>query len=203
VQLRHRTSLTSERYVTEEAWRKASLNRCPRHAQGGCRFARHGSYPRSEPPGMRVARWYCPDAHQTFSLLPDCMAARLIGSLDEVEQVVIEVEGSSSVEAAASVLRPDIELPGAVRWVRRRLMGVRTALLALVTLLPARLGAKVELRAVRVELETERALLALREIGSTHLPVLVCPLGFRPSRTERTQGEERIQHKTGPDPPER
>jgi hypothetical protein len=151
---------------------------------------------------MRVARWYCRDSHETFSLLPDCLAARLIGSLDEVEQVVVKVEGQASVEAAASALRPDIELPGAMRWVRRRLKGVRTALLALLTLMPARLGTKVELRAVRAELSTERALVALREIGAAHLSRLVRPLGFRPPRRERTQGEERIQHKTGPDPPE-
>jgi hypothetical protein len=90
--------------------------------------------------GMRVARWYCADAHETFSLLPDCLAARLQGSLDEVEQVVVAVEGAASVEAAASALRPDLELPGAVRWVRRRLRGVLTALLALVTLMPGDWG---------------------------------------------------------------
>ena len=149
-----------------------------------------------------MARWYCRDAHETFSLLPDCLAARLVGSLDEVEQVVVEVEGSASVEAAASALRPDIELPGAVRWVRRRLKGVRTGLLALLTLMPARLGTKVDLRAVRAELSTERALVALREIGAAHLSRLVRPLGFRPPRSERAPGEERVQHKTGPDPPE-
>jgi hypothetical protein len=150
-----------------------------------------------------VARWYCPDAHETFSLLPDCLAARLVGSLDEVEQVVVKVEGSASVEAAASALRPDIELPGALRWVRRRLMGVRAALLALVTLMPGRLGSRVEeLSAVRAELSTERALVALREIGAAHLSRLVRPLGFRPPRIGRAQGEERLQHKTGPDPPE-
>lgn len=148
-----------------------------------------------------MARWYCPDAHETFSLLPDCLAARLVGSLDEVEQVVVKVEGSTSVEAAASALRPDIELPGAVRWVRRRLMGVRVALLALVTLMPARLGSRVELSAVRAELSTERALVALREIGAAQLSRLVRPLGFRPPRIGRAQGEERLQHKTGPDPP--
>jgi hypothetical protein len=153
--------------------------------------------------GMRVARWYCADAHETFSLLPDCLAARLQGSLDEVEQVVVAVEGAASVEAAASALRPDLELPGAVRWVRRRLRGVRTALLALVTLMPGRLGAKPELRAVRAELATERALVGLREIGAAHLPQLVRPLGFRPARSARAQGGERFQHKTGPDPPER
>jgi len=148
-----------------------------------------------------VARWYCPDAHESFSLLPDCLAARLVGSLDEVEQVIVKVEGSASVEAAASALRPDIELPGALRWVRRRVAGVRTALLALVTLLPARLEARVELRAVRAELQTERALVALREIGAPHLSRLVRPLGFRPPRSGRGHGEERLQHKTGPDPP--
>jgi hypothetical protein len=151
---------------------------------------------------MRVARWYCPDAHETFSLLPDCLAARLVGSLDEVEQVVVEVEGSASVEAAASRLRPDIELPGALRWVRRRVTGVRAALLALVTLIPGRAGTRLELSAVRVELSTERALVALREISAAHLLALTRPLGFRPARTGRGQGEERLQHKTGPDPPE-
>jgi hypothetical protein len=151
---------------------------------------------------MRVARWYCPDAHETFSLLPDCLAARLVGSLDEVEQVVAKVEDSTSVEAAASALRPDIDLPGAVRWVRRRLKGVRTALLALLTLLPVRMGTKAELRAVRAELSTERALVALREIGAAHLSRLVRPLGFCPPRSGWAQGEEQLQHKTGPDPPE-
>ena len=38
---------------------------------------------------MQVARWYCRDAHRTFSLLPDCMSARLEGSLDEAEQRLV------------------------------------------------------------------------------------------------------------------
>ena len=29
------------------------------------------------PRGTRIARWYCPQSHTTFSLLPDCLAARL------------------------------------------------------------------------------------------------------------------------------
>ena len=41
---------------------------------------------------MQVARLYCRDAYRTFSLLPDCMSARLEGSLDEAEQVVVRVE---------------------------------------------------------------------------------------------------------------
>ena len=59
------------------------------------------------------------------------MSARLTGSLDEAEQVVVKVEESRSVEAAAKKLRPEIEVAGAVRWVRRRLQGVRDSLLIL------------------------------------------------------------------------
>ena len=91
----HHTSLTSKQYVSESGWLHASLKRCPSHPAGGCRFSRHGTYPRIEPPGMQVARWYCRDAHRTFSLLPDCMRARLEGSLDEAEQVVVASGGVS------------------------------------------------------------------------------------------------------------
>ena len=47
-----------------------------------CSFARHGTYMRKTPRGTRVARWYCPQSRTTFSLLPDCLAARLPGTLD-------------------------------------------------------------------------------------------------------------------------
>ena len=71
MQLRDPSSLTSEAYVAQRAWQDASLASCPRHPQGGCGFARHGTYPRQTPAGMRIARYYCPTAHETFSLLPD------------------------------------------------------------------------------------------------------------------------------------
>jgi hypothetical protein len=202
VQLRHHTTLTSEQYVIEQAWRQASLDRCPRHPQGGCDLARHGTYPRVEPPGMRVARWYCPQAQETFSLLPDCLAARLSGSLDEVERAVVAVE-TSGVEAAAQALRIEqSELPGAVRWLRRRRRGVRSAVLALVTAMPGGpLGAVPELRAVRQVLGTERALVALRGIGAEQLHALPPPLGFLPLRRARPDHETSGQHETGPDPP--
>ena len=65
---------------------------------------------------MQISRWYCPTGHTTFSLLPDCLASRLPGSLDEVEQVVAIVEAKvaagESIEKAAEKIRPDIELPG-------------------------------------------------------------------------------------------
>ena len=120
VQLRYETGLTGERYVTAGAWRRVRLERCPNHPRGGCSLARHGTYERKTPPGTRVARWYCPESHTTFSLLPDCLAARLPGTLDALEAVVVAAEGARSLEAAANELRRDaVELPGAMRWVRR------------------------------------------------------------------------------------
>jgi hypothetical protein len=150
---------------------------------------------------MRVARWYCPEAQMTFSLLPDCLSSRLGGSLDEAEGAVVAAE-SSGVEAAAQVLRvEEIELPGALRWLRRRRRGVRAAVLALVTAMPGRLGTVAEVRAIRSVLGTERALVALREIGADHLHALPAPLGLRPSCAGRAEREPPLQHETGTDPP--
>jgi hypothetical protein len=53
---------------------------------------------------MRIARYYCPTAHETFSLLPDCLASRFPSDLDDLERVVIHVEAARSVEAADDVL---------------------------------------------------------------------------------------------------
>src|SRR5256712_6783533 len=149
VQLRDPSSLTSEAYVAQCAWQRASLVRCPRHPAGGCGFARHGTYPRQTPAGMRIARYYCPTAHETFSLLPAGLASRFPGDLDDLERVVAHVEAARSIEAAADQLRPDIVLPSAVRWVRRRLTLVRTTLLAIVTLLPDLGGGGARVRAIR------------------------------------------------------
>ena len=150
---------------------------------------------------MRVARWYCPDAQMSFSLLPDCLSSRLGGSLDEAERVVAMSE-SMGVEAAAQALRvEEIELAGAVRWLRRRRRGVRAAVLALVTAMPGRLGTVPEVRALRSVLGTDRVLVALRGIGADHLHALPAPVGFCPAGPRRAPGEPRLQHKTGPDPP--
>ena len=73
--------------------------------------------------GMRIARYYCPTAHETFSLLPDCLASHFPGELEAIEHVVAIVETARSVEAAADILRPDITLPSAVRWGRRAIEG--------------------------------------------------------------------------------
>ena len=141
VQLRYETGLTGERYVTAGAWRRARLERCPNHPRGGCSLARHGTYERKTPPGTRVARWYCPESHTTFSLLPDCLAARLPGTLDALEAVVVAAEGARSLEAAANELRRDaVELPGAMRWVRRRVRLVHNVLARVIGPIPDRLA---------------------------------------------------------------
>lgn len=203
VQLRHHTTLTSAQYVNEKGWLQASLSHCPCHPQGGCRFSRHGTYSRVEPKGMQVARCYCAGAHMTFSLLPDCLCSGLSGSLDETEQVVVKVEESSSLEAAASALRLDIELPGAVRWIRRRVQGVHTSLVALLTAMPEQLGSQAQVRSVRRALDSERVLVTLRDIGAAYLQTLPRPLGFRPLCARVKQDEVRFQHTTGRDPPRR
>ena len=100
VQLRFRTGLTGAQYVKAEGWRSASLPRCPNHLGGGCSLARHGTYTRKTPSGTHIARWYCPESHTTFSLLPDCLAARLPGTLAELEDAVATAERSPSVAAA-------------------------------------------------------------------------------------------------------
>jgi len=129
------------------------------------------------------------------------MSARLTGSLDEAEEIVVWVEESPSVEAAAKKLRPDIEVAGAVRWVRRRLQGVRDSLMILLTLLPGRLGTKARLVEARRILATKRCLVTLRKIGAAHLHVLPRPLGFRPAGVRTSKSEDRLQHKKGADPP--
>lgn len=154
---------------------------------------------------MQIARWYCPTGRTTFSLLPDCLASRLGGTLDAVEEVVASVEtkvaAGSSIEKAAGEIRPDIELPGAVRWVRRRLGPVRMVLLALVTLMPGRLGNEPRLGSVHKVLGTEQVLMRLREMGAAHLGSLAPPVGFGPRPRRRWRRRRRRQQGTGPDPP--
>ena len=204
VQLRYKTDFTSEEYVSQQAWRDASLEACPAHPGGGCSFARHGTYERLRPAGTRIARWYCRQAQCTFSLLPDCLAARLSGSLEEVEAAVVAVEKARSVEAAADHLRPDIDLPGALRWTRHRLGPVHRALRLLLALLPELLlGCPPTVQGFRQRLETEAVLITLRAIAALYLPGLPPPLGFKPPSRSAGERKTRRQHSMGPDPPAR
>ncbi|HEY3352151.1 MAG TPA: hypothetical protein VGQ83_02800 [Polyangia bacterium] len=151
---------------------------------------------------MRVARWYCPTAQTTWSLLPDCLASRLSSDLAEVEQVMARVEAGPSVETVAAALRPDITLPSATRWVRRRTLPVRAALVAVVTLTPARFaGCAPAVDALRGAVGRTPVLVALRETMASHLGALPPPFGFGPRRQPWRRRRGGHQHETGPDPP--
>jgi hypothetical protein len=202
VQLRYATGITGEEYVTQQAWRDANLPHCPLHPQGGCGFARHGTYERLSPPGTLIARWYCRRGHCTFSLLPDSLAARLPGTLAEVEAVVGAAEQASSLEVACADLRLDIELPGVLRWVRRRFVAIHTSLILLKGLLPELFeGCMPTLGAFAERLGITEVLPALRHIAARYLGSLPAPLGFRPLRNGSAGPGGARQHPVGPDPP--
>lgn len=202
MQVRFTAGLTSEDYVKQEAWRFARLERCPFHPEGGCGFASHGTYARVDPPGCRVARGYCPTARATVSLLPDFLCSRLTGTLDEVEAAVATAEGASSQEAASEALRPDVELPGALRWVRRRRRLVRAGLSAVIGLLPGLLaGREPTVASIRSAVGAELALVCLRAAAASHLAALPPPLGFGPRPARRRPSPTAAQQEAGPDPP--
>lgn len=208
VVVRYETTLTSEQYVTEQGWRTATLERCPLHPEGSCGLARHGSYGRVRPAGIRIARFWCPKARVTLSLLPDFLASRLSGTLGEVERAVDAAEGAKSRESAADALRPAavpnaVTLPSALRWLRRRLAAVHAALVAAVTLVPALSGCRPTPSAVRVRLGVTEALVALRSAAAMHLVVMPAPVGFRARARTRRGTREPTPHEAGPDPPRR
>lgn len=203
VQLRFDTGLAGAEYVNRELWRSATLSCCPLHPRGGCGFSRHGSYERKSPPGTRIARWYCRQGHCTFSLLPDHLAARFPGTLAEVEEVVVAAEQAGSLEACAHTLRPEpISLPGALRWLRRRLAAVRTLVPIAVALVPQLLqGCATTIAALRARLGVPVVLTRLRVALAEHLLALASPLGFRPRRRSGGTASGELQQHMGPDPP--
>lgn len=175
----------ADRYVADRAWERAILCECPFHPEGGCGLRKLGTYGRVQPEGARVARFWCPLAGASVSLLPAFLAARMAGTLDEVEAAVLAVEQVGSIAAAIEQVHPaDAERAigpvCAQRSIRRRLRAVRAALLAVVTLLPERLhGIEPTITALRDALGTDRVLVAVRCIAERYLGALPTPLGFR------------------------
>ena len=94
------------------------------HFTESCRHVHgRGTYPRKTPAGVRIARWYCPKSHTTFGLLPDCLAARLPGTLGKLEEAMATAARSPSEAAAAGRLRASrLEPPDAMRWLRRQIV---------------------------------------------------------------------------------
>ncbi len=184
MQLLWKYPLADERYVSEGAWKYAILDVCPFHPEGGCGVEKLGSYPRAQPVGVRIPRWWCPKRRASISLLPVFLAAQLCGTLDAVEDVVAAVEQAGSVAAAVDAVHPPeaddaIGLVCALRAMRRRVRAVRAALLAIATLMPERFaGVAPTLAALREALAGERVLVTLRQIAERHLSALPVPLGF-------------------------
>ncbi len=205
MQLRYATELTAEQYVARQVWREATLERCPRHPEGGCGLARHGTYGRVEPPGTEIARYYCRTGHVTFSLVPDCSASRLSSTLAEVEQVADQVEQDAkagrTAEATAHRLRPDIGLQGALRWVRRRVVAVHAALVITVGLVPGLMaGTRPTLAGFRQTLGVAQVLPAVRDRAGEHLAQIPPCVGFGPRSRSARSAKKSIQQETGPDP---
>jgi hypothetical protein len=204
MQIRFATDLSADEYVRQRAWKDAALDSCPLHSKGGCGFARHGTYSRQTPEGTKIARWYCPDGHSTFSLLPDCLSSRLPGSLSEVETAIDEIENAPSHEAAVHDLRLDIGLTGVLRWIRRRLFLIRMTLTLLIELLPILpQDCRPCISSFRAALGVEHVLPALRMHAEAYLHILPPPIGFGPRPQHKKRKKTPFQHKTGTDPPEK
>jgi hypothetical protein len=206
VQLRFPTELTSEEYINQRAWEKASLSMCPWHPRGGCGFRRHGHYERRVPAGLLVPRWYCQPSHATVSLLPDFAASRLPTTLDEIEDAVSlfedERKQGATVEQAARVVRPDIEPAGAIRWIRRRLRWANNGLNLLVGIIPTFLvNCELSINSVRGVFLTQSVLVQARRIAAAQLAYAPAPLGFGPLPGPGILDSTAVQHGTGLDPP--
>jgi len=202
MQLRFATDLSAEEYVRKEVWKEAKLDNCPTHPEGGCGFRKNGTYSRKYPEGTKIARWYCRIGRQTFSFLPDCLSARLPGTLKEVENVIEEVEKSPSQEDAVERIRLDIFLPGALRWVRRRILPIRSTLTMLIELIPSMFSAcDPTLTSFRCALCITDVFSELRHHAGPFLQILPPPLGFCSYPGSKKIENNHFQHKTGTDPP--
>ena len=164
---------------------------------------------RKVPAVAYVARYYCPEQHTTFGLLPDFYASRMPGTLDDIEHAVATAEATGKVEQAADTLRPAdaldaVTLGAAVAWLRRRLALVRTMFVTVTGLLPDLFaGVERSVRAFRERLGTSRVLVMLREICAPHLHALPRPLGLNPRAQPAIAGARGHRQSAGPDPPPR
>jgi hypothetical protein len=172
---------------------------------------RHGYYWRKHPRRLGVARWYCPTERVTISVLPDFLASRFSGTLDEAEAAVAAYESAATVSAAADAVRPPetasdgatpVTLEATTRWLRRRVKLVRACLLAVAGLFPELFsGCEATVAAFRARLETESVLVMLRGIASDELAHLPPPLGFGPLPQPRRYCKKRDPHKACPERP--
>jgi hypothetical protein len=195
LQIPLRTLSSVEAYIANQEWRDACLPRCPLHPSGGCSFARHGSYARLNPPGVRIARWYCPEGQRTFSLLPDFLAAKLPGLLESIEDTVAATFSAKSMEAAADALRGlDVTLPSALRWLHRRVRSIKAVVDTVSRLVLERPNSIVTWESVaRIDFGQHVLLGLRRALSPEFLSSLPAPLGFQLSFRAG------LEHDMGPD----
>jgi hypothetical protein len=204
VQLRFEPKLTLEQYLSQRAWLSATLPSCPIDGNGCCP-RRHGCYWRKWPEPIPIARFYCPRARTTFSLLPDFLSSRYSGELTEFEQVCVAAENDADCLSVANEIRPlecveSITIHAARRWVGRR-----RVLFAI--MLRALLGVAVDLihgvhtaTELRERLGSNEAMVALRKIVALNLVTLPPPLGFGPWSNSEKRRSKRAPHAMDSEP---
>ena len=106
----------------------------------------------------------------TFSLLPDCLAARLGGTLQSIEDAVAAAETAPSLARAADAVRSDaVHLPGAMRWLECRVRAVHRLLTTVRGLYPDRfLQCPAQVGAFRERLKSQAVLVGLRAQCAFH-----------------------------------
>ena len=127
----------------------------------------------------------------TFSLLPDCLAARMPGTLEQAEgasKAAQQGRGAGSLEQRAELLRPSadsedaIGLQAAVGWMKRRHAAVTAALGVVIALMPELCGgAEPTVTDVGRALgRDEGVLVELRRVVDGELARIPSPVGFVP-----------------------
>lgn len=195
MQFRFPVNVSPSEYVRLRLWEKVRLKQCPFHPNGGCGVSKHGTYTRKWPIPLKIRRWYCLKAHATISFLPDFLACRLSGTLQDVEEVVLEVQKYPNLEMAAASIRADIELPGAIRWLRRRLNYVKTILTIAGGIFPQ--YGPWDIHQLKEFFALAYILPHLREILNCHLHVLPSIIGLSPPMSMPVIQTNSLQHKKG------
>ena len=185
VQLRDPSSLTSEAYVAERAWHEGkphALSAASAWAAAGSRAMapiRGNADGDADLRGTTVPRPTKPSA-----VLPDCLASRFPGDLDDLERVVAHVDAARSIEAAADVLRPGQRAAlGRAVGAAPVDAGARDAASTVVTLLPDLFRGDTHVAAVRdgAGTPTHALVTPAGPCRDVVLAALPRPLGFAPS----------------------
>ena len=194
---------TSEEYVTQRLWLKASVPECGYCQPLGldCTPVLHGYYDRVHPKGARVRRYRCPRTGRTIGMLPDCLASCSRGDLDTMERIALDREGGASFGKIAEWVAERYygqqqPIEGPLRWVKRRALAVRSFLAAMASLHPGTFeGVEPTVTAMRKHLGTDRVLVALRHLAGAGLVGLSPPLGLRPRHSGAFGGSGGQFHK--------